>query len=240
MEPPAPAGTRLAGWTIYPIIFVLAFCSIVYELMLGQSLSAFLGNTVLRYSVTIGLYMLSMGIGALIAEGRLTERPVLALQRTELALSIIGGLSVSALFVVDSFGFGPFAFSVFAHALIVVIGILTGFEIPLAIRCRSLVRAGRDHSVLGVDYIGAFVGTLTFAFILYGGLGLTQTAFAIGSLNAIVGVGLVSQMPLVPTGARRRSTQMLVLQTLIAVALAAGFFASDRIEGMLLQRYLSS
>ena len=43
---------------IYAITFVLAFCSIVYELLLGQTLSAFLGNTVLRYSVTIGLYMM--------------------------------------------------------------------------------------------------------------------------------------------------------------------------------------
>ena len=56
---------------VYPFTFVLAFCSIVYELLLGQSLSAFLGNTVLRYSVTIGLYMLSMGIGSLLAEGKI-------------------------------------------------------------------------------------------------------------------------------------------------------------------------
>ena len=45
---------------IYAITFILAFCSIVYELLLGQTLSAFLGNTVLRYSVTIGLYMMSL------------------------------------------------------------------------------------------------------------------------------------------------------------------------------------
>ena len=67
----------------YAITFILAFCSIVYELLLGQTLSAFLGNTVLRYSVTIGLYMMSLGIGSMIAEGRFVERPVTSLLRVE-------------------------------------------------------------------------------------------------------------------------------------------------------------
>jgi spermidine synthase len=66
---------------IYSLTFVLAFCSIVYELLLGQALSAFLGNTVLRYSVTIGLYMMSLGIGSMIAEGRFVARPAVALLR---------------------------------------------------------------------------------------------------------------------------------------------------------------
>ena len=56
---------------IYFLTFILAFCSIVYELLLAQSLTAFLENTVLRYSITIGLYMFSMGYGALIAEKKL-------------------------------------------------------------------------------------------------------------------------------------------------------------------------
>ena len=47
----------------YIITLILAFCSIVYELLLGQTLSAFFGNTVLRYSVTIGLYLFAMGMG---------------------------------------------------------------------------------------------------------------------------------------------------------------------------------
>ena len=79
---------------IYTITFILAFCSIAYELLLGQSLSAFLGNTVLRYSVTIGLYMLSMGIGSLMAEGRFVKSPVTALLKIELLLTVTGGFSV--------------------------------------------------------------------------------------------------------------------------------------------------
>ena len=76
---------------VYLVTFVLAFCSIVYELLLGQTLSAFLGNTVLRYSVTIGLYMMSLGIGSMIAEGRLVKRPVTGLLRIEILLTVVGG-----------------------------------------------------------------------------------------------------------------------------------------------------
>ena len=71
---------------IYTITFILAFCSMAYELLLGQSLSAFMGNTVLRYSVTIGLYMLSMGIGSLMAEGRIVKHPVTSLLKLRVPL----------------------------------------------------------------------------------------------------------------------------------------------------------
>ena len=87
---------------IYTFTFILAFCSIAYELLLGQSLSAFLGNTVLRYSVTIGLYMLSTGIGAMFAEGKLVKRPMITLLKIELLLTVTGGFSVILLLVLNS------------------------------------------------------------------------------------------------------------------------------------------
>ena len=64
---------------LYGLTFLLAFCSIVYELLLGQALAAFLGNTVLRYSVTIGLFLLAKGIGAWLAEGRVARHPITSL-----------------------------------------------------------------------------------------------------------------------------------------------------------------
>jgi spermidine synthase len=174
---------------IYASTFVLAFCSIVYELLLAQALSAFLGNTVLRYSVTIGLYMLSMGIGALLAQGRVLRNALLALQRVEILLTVIGGSSVLGLFVLHALGLPLGLFALSAHALIVVIGILTGLEIPLLIELGS----GREEEaggVLGVDYLGAFLGTIVFALLFYPRLGLIPTAFVVAALNAAVGVGL--------------------------------------------------
>jgi len=111
---------------------VLAFASIVYELLLGQTLSAFLGNTVLRYSVTIGLYMFAMGIGAFLAENKFARDPLLTLLKIELALSAVGGSSVALLYLINPL-LEVHLFSLIAHMLIVFIGVLTGFEIPILI-----------------------------------------------------------------------------------------------------------
>ena len=121
----------------YLFTFLLAFCSIVYELLLGQSLSAFLGNTVLRYSVTIGLYMLSMGIGSLMAEGRVVKHVVTSLLKVEILLTITGGFSVIFLLLMDAVAPPEIVFFLFAHLLIILIGVLTGLEIPLLIAYRT-------------------------------------------------------------------------------------------------------
>jgi len=201
--------------------FVLAFCSIVYELMLGQTLSAFLGNTVLRYSVTMGLYMLSMGVGATLVRKRLNDRPLLALQAVELGLTVLGGLSVVSLFAVDSVGASSAVISLLGHSYIVVIGVLTGLELPLLIELgRRASGLKRDH-VLAVDYCGAFVGTLTFAFWFYPRAGLVPTALVVATLNAVVGVSLVRQLGTVRTPRRTAHVRMVALQ---AVLLLAGIY----------------
>ena len=152
---------------IYPITIILAFCSIVYELLLGQTLSAFLGNTVLRFSVTVGLYMMSLGIGSMIAEGRFVRRPVITLLSIELLLTLVGGSAVVLLFLANAMGASPLAMSVFAHSLIIVIGILSGFEIPLLIALKNLEAPDRDNAIIGVNYIGAFLGTLFFCLRIF-------------------------------------------------------------------------
>ena len=150
---------------IYAFSFLLGFCSMVYELLLGQSLSAFLGNTVLRYSVTIGLYMLSMGIGALLAEGRWLKHAAATLLKIEILLTVAGGFSVIFLLILNSVGIPDWLFSVFAHLLIVLIGVLTGFEIPLLIELRGPEVEGSERAVLGVDYLCAFCCSVAFDFV---------------------------------------------------------------------------
>ena len=205
---------------MYVATFLLAFCSIVYELLLGQALSAFLGNTVLRLSVTVGLYMLCMGVGAFLAGARVLRRPVLGLQRVEVLLTLLGGSSVVSLFVLDSWGAPPWLVSVVGHGAIVAIGILSGLELPLLL---ELARRQDDRSrgrVLGVDYVGAFVGTLAFAFWFYPRAGLVPTAFAVATTNAVVGALLVTQLRYETGPARGPHLRTLSVQALL---LAAGF-----------------
>ncbi|MCO6429591.1 MAG: hypothetical protein J5J00_01935 [Deltaproteobacteria bacterium] len=173
----------------YACSIVLAFCSIVYELLLGQSLSAFLGNTVLRYSVTIGLYLLSLGIGTTLAErSKVRERPVIALARVELILTLVGGGCVAVLFLVSFLGLPKIVFSLFAHFLVLFIGVLTGYELPLLLEAKARSGKQSDNALIGFNYVGAFAGTIAFAFVFYPWLGLLTSAFIAGILNSIIGM----------------------------------------------------
>ncbi len=223
---------------IYLFTFVLAFCSIVYELLLGQSLSAFLGNTVLRYSVTIGLYMLSMGIGALSAEGKLVRHPLTTLLRIEILLTLTGGSSVLVLHMLDAVGYPTIVFSALAHSLIIVIGILTGFEIPLLIELRKLDVNNAENAVLGIDYLGAFAGTIVFAFLFYPRVGLIPTAFMVALLNALVGVALATQARKVGEEKKMEYWTLLGFQSALIVVLIVLLPQADGINEWFLGRYL--
>ncbi|NIO11387.1 MAG: hypothetical protein GTO40_26570 [Deltaproteobacteria bacterium] len=225
---------------IYLFTFILAFCSIAYELLLSQSLSAFLGNTVLRYSVTIGLYMLSMGIGSLMAEGRFVKSPVTALLKLELLLTVTGGFSVIALLVLDSAGMPPFLFSALAHSLIVVIGIFTGFEIPLLMHLKNLEKEQSESSVLGVDYLGAFFGTVVFAFVFYPIVGLIPTAFFVATLNAAVGVGLLTQSSKVQSHEQGQYRALIAVQAVLLVVLVGCLSTAGTINELFLRYYLEA
>jgi spermidine synthase len=216
----------------------LAFCSIVYELLLGQSLSAFLGNTVLRYSVTIGLYMLSMGIGSLLAEGRMVKHVVTTLLKVEILLTITGGFSVIFLLVMDSIAPPDIVFFLFAHLLIILIGILTGLEIPLLIELRNLEADGSERSVLGVDYLGAFAGTVVFAFLFYPIVGLIPTAFLVALLNALVGVFLVTQWRKVHEDQRQTTRSLLGVQVALFAVLALLLRSAEDVNELFLNVYL--
>ena len=225
---------------IYGFTFLLGFCSIVYELLLGQSLSAFMGNTVLRFSVTIGLYMLSMGIGALLAEGRWVEHAAATLLKVEILLTVVGGFSVLFLLVLNSVGLPDVLFSVFAHLLIVLIGVLTGFEIPLLIELRGAEVEGAERTVLGIDYLGAFCGTIAFAFVFYPRFGLIPSAFFVALLNAFVGVLLYTQRFKVEEAGRRNYSVLLGVQAVLFVVLAVLVQTADSVNEIFLRYYLAS
>lgn len=223
---------------IYIVTFIVAYCSIVYELILGQSLSAFLGNTVLRYSITIGLYLLSMGFGAIFAEGKFTKKPFDVFIAIEIFLTVLGGLSVVLLHFTNMVLHSELAFSVVAHSLIIIIGVLTGFEIPLLIEMRNLEKEGTENVVLGVDYAGSFIGSIIFAFVLYPVVGLVPAAFLTGVFNALAGMLIFAKRKksLEPEGKEKYS--FLFAQSLLFIVLVVLLLSSSQVNEFLIQKYL--
>ncbi|MFC7078635.1 spermidine synthase [Haloarcula halophila] len=204
---------------------VVAFCSIAYELVYSQFLTVFYGGTVVRYSITIGLYMFSLGIGALLS-GQLDD-PESNLLRTEVYLSVAGPVGAGFIIALNSFPNVAFPGKytvtlVAAHLPIIVVGVLSGFEIPLldslvedregslfsamgSLYPRRVVRRvmglffsvsdseGRSLSeVLGADYIGSLLGTVVYALVLYPRLGLVVTVLVLGLLNALAALAFAA------------------------------------------------
>ena len=221
------------------LIFILAFCSIVYELLLAQALSAFLENTVLRYCVTIGLYMFSMGLGSLAAEGKWTKNPVLTLLKVELFLTVIGGFSLPLLHVLNMVDLPRIAFSIGAHGLIIIIGLLTGLELPLFFEILRSEKNSPENLVLGINYLGAFTGTVCFAGFFYPVAGLMATAFLAGSLNALAGVSLITLRPTLPAKMKRAFNGWLLAQTMILVVIFKCLLFSTPINEFFMSIYMN-
>ena len=48
--------------------FVISGCSMVYELLISSVSSYLLGDSILQFSITIGLYMCAMGLGSYLSK----------------------------------------------------------------------------------------------------------------------------------------------------------------------------
>ncbi len=240
-QTPYKAGVDSAGLTagrLRPLLFlkfVLALCSMAYELLLAQVLSAFFANTVLRYSVTIGLYMCFMGVGAFAAERYVVKRPWRLLFKVETLLILFGVSAVPGLFLLDALNF-PSGFLLFwAHMLVVLIGFLTGFELPLLLALGASDLKSDRNRLIAFDYLGAFAGTLLYVFCLYPLSGLVPSLMAVATCNAAGALFLVLVWrPEFGVKARvyLRGAALLLLLTL------AGLAWSGRIQEVCVRLYL--
>lgn len=183
--------------------------------------------------------MLSMGIGALFVRGKIEERPVTSLQVVELCLAILGAGSIVLLFFLNWLGTPRLVFFLVAHLLIILIGVLTGAEIPLLMEIRKKQKSDTEASVLGIDYIGAFLGTIVFAFYLYPVVGLVKACFLVALANSITGVLLISQHRQVSEAESKCFITMLLSQSLLTICLAFCLYKSTQISEFLTQMYLA-
>jgi len=175
------------------LTIVVSFCSIVYELIYSQTLTVLYGNTVARYSMTIGLYLLSLGVGAFFYHSMNIKSNRTFFWWNELALSLVGPLGVVFIFLLSTLNLTlevPLwkTALVLSHVPIVVVGILSGFELPILVDLLSTEEKDRFSRILGLDYVGSFLGTIIYALVLYPKFGLIATALWVGLLNLLTTV----------------------------------------------------
>jgi spermidine synthase len=164
--------------------FISGLCSIIYELLIATTASYFLGDSVKFFSITIGIYMAAMGIGTLISK-YMEENILTQFVRIELALALIGGLSVPSLYF--AYAYTPY-FLVVYLLLTSIIGVLIGLEIPFLTRLMERYFALKINiaNILSFDYFGALIATIAFPFVLLPWIGVYQSSLLFGFVNMSV------------------------------------------------------
>lgn len=194
-------------WILFAVTFLLAACSIIYELLLAQTLSFYAANTVVWYSLGLGVFLGAMGLGALTYRKWFGDADSLkALIRVELFLSLIGGLSLIiihvahmlARFVWVNNNFFDLAWVFYAVVLgaVLKIGYLTGCELPLLITIgheRLGKQAAVTNRILSIDYFGSLAGAVIFPTVLLAHLELLTIAFGVGFVNIVIALWLLGK-----------------------------------------------
>ena len=169
------------------MITTRGFIIIVIVLNILRFISGyFLGDSIKQFSLVIGLTMTAMGLGTLIS--RLVKSNLIYwFILIEILLAVVGGLSVPALYF--SYMCEPVYYPVM-FVLIMLIGGLIGLEIPLLTRIMETYYDLRNNisNVLSLDYLGAFVATLAFPFLLLPLMGIFESSIFAGFLNLVVGI----------------------------------------------------
>ncbi len=231
---------------IYILSLILSACSLLYELLIAQTLTLIAGNMVVWYSLTVGTYLAAMGVGAIIYGTPDRSRDWGRLFRVEILLSLIGASAVLLLNFAHStyllFEAVPateriatLVFFSFSFTLIFLIGILTGMELPLLIYLGNHLAGERNvtNRVLGWDYIGALAGGFLFPLYMVPFLELHTIGFLIAALNLTVAVYILWRFLTRAPGVTLKTAGSIAF----GVLLALGYYANPTIEQFFLKKY---
>ncbi|WP_404430038.1 polyamine aminopropyltransferase [Sutcliffiella horikoshii] len=171
---------------------IVSICGIIYEVLFGAAGSYILGDGIKQYTLTISLFLTGMGIGSYISE-KVTRNLIISFVWIEFLIAIIGGVSTFLLFGVTAFlAEGTDAF--FLYFVTLLVGTLTGVELPILIRKANEIGETLNRSaarVLFSDYAGGLIGGLLFLYLLRPQFGLVKTAFIVATINACVALWLL-------------------------------------------------
>ena len=150
--------------TLHVIACLVALCSFAYELVYSELLTVMYGGTVTQYGLTIGLFFSSLGVGSFLVR-HFDDTQHANFFRTEVYLALAA--PVGFLFVLWlNTAVLPQALpngilQVAARLPVVVVGVLSGFELPLLL---SMVRSesGSTSTPGWVNRLDRVVETVSF------------------------------------------------------------------------------
>jgi len=211
------------GILLFISVLLVAACGLIYELVAGTLASYLVGDSVFQFSTIIGTYLFAMGIGSALSR-YLNRGLVYRFVWIELLLGVIGGFSSALLMMAFAFTQG---FELILYALVIVMGVLVGLEIPLLMRIVRDRYEFRDviAHVLTFDYLGALGASLLFPILLVPRLGLVRSAMLFGLVNAGVALWTTYLFSTQLSGART----LRIASAVVIGALAVGMADARRI-----------
>ena len=212
-----------AQWLLLVAVFVIATCGLIYELVAGTLASYLLGDSITQFSIIIGVYLFSMGIGSYLSQ--FFNRNLLQwFVQIELLVGLAGGFSSAILFLVF-----PMAasFKLILYALVFITGMLVGLEIPILMRILKDKVEFKElvSKVFTFDYIGALLASLIFPLLLVPHLGLIRTSLFFGILNIGVGYYLLHRF----SREIKRATPLKIAAIVLLLAQTLAFAFSEAI-----------
>ncbi|MFO0845722.1 MAG: polyamine aminopropyltransferase [Gemmataceae bacterium] len=199
-------------------VLVIATCGLVYELQAATLSSFVLGDSITQFSLVIGLYLSSMGVGAWLSRF-LDKGLARAFLEVELGVALVGGMSVPVLYLLTT---RQAAFVPLLYGVVFAVGTLVGLELPLLMRIIGSRLEFKElvARVLTFDYLGALFASVLFPLFFVPQLGLMRTSLFFGLLNAAVSlVGTWLLRPLIEGGVTGLRVRSLLLMAGLSYAL---------------------
>lgn len=171
---------------VFLFSFLLAFCSLFYELVYAQLLSVCIGGTKTQYLITISLFTTALGIGSLlfnVLSKKMTIKKLFL--KVEILLTLLGSV-------------GPFYIAWLLHPenesslwtslkvywtyfFIFSIGLLSGFELPCLF---SLIKDAHGK-IMAWDYLGMLLASVLFPFLFLPWLGTAASTLFVANINVL-------------------------------------------------------
>ncbi|MBX9685798.1 MAG: polyamine aminopropyltransferase [Candidatus Obscuribacterales bacterium] len=213
----------------YPLLitaFIISTCGLIYELIAGTIASYLLGDSITQFSIVIGVYLFSMGVGSYLS--RFIERNVVGtFIKVEMLVGLVGGCSAAGLFLLFEH---VESFRILLYATVSLIGTLIGLEVPLLMRVLKDRLEFKDlvSQIFTFDYVGALIASLLFPLVLVPVLGLMRSSFLFGILNVVVALWTIHLF-------REELPWLRVLRAsayALIVLLVCGFAFSDKLMAL--------
>lgn len=185
------------------IIILISASGISYQFLISHTLIQFSQDEVLNQSITLGFYLLSMGIGAALVDKIFKSKTLKNIFFLEAAIAFFGLLLVPLIYLFhigNNIFFSINATELFYGNHVVfkmqifttIIGFLTGCELPLLIDISKKEKFLQISTakILALNYVGALIGSIFSAGVIIPKVDFISTGILISTVSLLATAGI--------------------------------------------------